>query len=169
MSHKGSDGLQAAASNQAAEKQTPLSASSVGDIGAYYPLVFHADGGLNLPPEGYWVVTPHPSSALKYVRFYPETITHIAEEHPEIPSSLLQLPSVLRSILSAVEKPTSVYESRSPAGNSLVFASTECRYEDRALYVPVRRITENSARVATAYYSSSEYKGALIWGASNDR
>jgi hypothetical protein len=93
------------------------------------------------------------------VRLYQETMVKIARDHPEFE---LQLPSYETGIGRALATPDSIHSSTTRP-TSLVVVSSAFTYNGDSVFVPVKLITESSARVQTAYFSSGAPPGAVLW------
>ena len=114
--------------------------------------------------DGYQIIRTAAISQITVVRYYPETVQHIVEEHPEFAG---ELPSVMQAISDTVANPTMVYRSNTAASTSFVFCSSQNTFGDLSMYVPVKVVTGTSGVLKTAYFSGS-VRGELIWEASNE-
>ena len=73
-----------------------------------------------------------------------------------------------QGVLQAVQSPSQVFVSETKPEKGFVFASENVTYMGNPLYVPVMRVEGSSGRVATAYFSSTPYRGDLLWEQDDD-
>lgn len=92
------------------------------------------------------------------VRFYDETVPHLAE-HQELKNLI---PSLEIAIDDTISNPTEVYESNPPHVQSFKFTSANHLHGDDPLVVAVKIVEGTSALLKTAYFTS-EVSGKLVW------
>lgn len=116
--------------------------------------------------EAFTVIATSAIPEVREVRFYEETIPHIAEQHPEFKTFV---PSLEHAIADTIAAPTIVLKSAFPHQGSFKFCSTNHTYMGNAtLVVPVKVVEGSSALLKTAYFTSNEVKGEIVKGKSND-
>lgn len=113
----------------------------------------------------YRVVETSVIPAVSHVRIYDETLTHIAEEHPEFDPFL---PSLEHAIIDALANPTSVRASNAAyGGTSYKFTSEDHKRGNNQLVVPVKVVSGTSALVKTAYFADA-VTGDVVWSRDHD-
>ena len=104
-------------------------------------------------------------SSLTAVRLYDETLGEIAKKHVE--TTTLE-PSLRTALVQAVADPTSVHISTTDPDRAVVFVNeTITPYGDYVI-VPVRRVTETSGRIVTAYITGDTYRGTILWSTGDE-
>ena len=115
--------------------------------------------------DDYTVITVSEESLLTEVRLYDETLGEIATKHVE--TTTLE-PSLRTALIQAVADPTSIHVSTTDPERGVVFVNEAVTPFGEYVVVPVRRVTETSGRVATAYISGDSYRGRILWSADNE-
>lgn len=106
----------------------------------------------------YKVISTNKLSTLTEVRFYEETVSHVKEEHPEVP---IELPCIATAVEGAIQNPSRIESSY---GNSVIFVDTgTTNAKGEPLRVPVKHIAGTSGRVRTVYFASSNSTPSVIW------
>ena len=105
-----------------------------------------------------WQETSTTFPEISSVRLYPETIQHIEENHPEVMQTV-----GAQGVLDAVGNPTRVLMGNTGLAKSFVFVSGDLTYGDATLHVPVKFVTDKSARVRTAYYRRESNITLVYW------
>ena len=114
--------------------------------------------------DDYTVITVPGLSSLTEVRLYDETLGEIATKHVE--TTTLE-PSLRTALVEAVADPTSIHASTTDPEGAVVFVNEVITPFGEYVVVPVRRVTETSGRVATAYISSDSYRGRILRSSSS--
>ena len=96
------------------------------------------------------------------VRFYDETIPHLAE-HKELEHLI---PSLETAIDDTISNPTEVYESNPPHVRSFKYKSDRHLHGESSLVVAVKIVEGTSALLKTAYFTS-EVTGEVVWRQSD--
>lgn len=96
------------------------------------------------------------------VRLYSDVWEHIRQRHPEVDAIGKE------GVLQTVQSPSRVYLSNTDPDRGYVFASSDLKYIDHPLLVPVKTVEGTSGRVVTAYFSRNPYAGDLIWERDDD-
>ncbi len=106
-------------------------------------------------------------SDVNEVRLYAETLSLIADKHPEVPANL---PSFRTAIGNALTNPTSVERShRSGHGNAFVFVdATSANRNGHPLRVPVKVVDNGSGHVKTAFFAPEPPNRDVVWRRSDD-
>jgi len=92
------------------------------------------------------------------VRLYNETVEKVRRGHPEIP---VELPCIQTAVESAIVNPTHVERSYV---NSFVYTDAgTTNAEGDPLRVPVKNITETSARVKSFYFASPPTEADVVY------
>lgn len=106
----------------------------------------------------YKVISTNILSSLTEVRFYEETVSHVKEEHPEVP---IELPCVASAVEGAIKNPTHVESSY---GNSVIFVDAGTTNKaGEPLRVPVKHVAGTSGRIKTVYFASGNSTPNVIW------
>jgi hypothetical protein len=115
--------------------------------------------------DGFTAVRIAAWPGLTLVSLYHSTLQHIAEEHAEFK---LQLPSLRLGLEMAIARPSSIFDSTTNPGGSVVIASNAITYFGAPVRIPIRLVEGTSGRVVTAYFDSSVYSGRLLWSAKDE-
>ena len=115
--------------------------------------------------DDYTVIPVLGISWLTKVRLYDETLSKIATKHVE--TTTLE-PSLHTALVQAVANPTSIHVSTTDPERAVVFVNETITPFGEYVVVPVRRVTETSGRVATAYISGDSYRGRILWSAGDE-
>jgi hypothetical protein len=115
--------------------------------------------------DPYSVIPSTAVTTITQVHVYDSAVQHALDGHPEIGAFDIGPRAVIEQ---AVANPSTIYDSRTDPGGSVVFVSTVNTYEGNPLYVPIRIVSGTSARVTTAYFSSTTASGPVLWSKGND-
>jgi hypothetical protein len=106
----------------------------------------------------YIIISTNIVPEVQTVRLYQETMTHIIEQHPEVP---FELPSLTNAITGAITSPTHVEISRQA---TYVFVDAEStNAAGDPLRVPVKVVEGTSGRIVTAYFATTTIVREIIW------
>ena len=112
----------------------------------------------------YSVIISDAISQVSEVRFYDETLEHVAEQHPEL---RIILASIRAASENVAANPTRVHASTTRPDRGFVFVSENTTYKGNWLHVPVLVVDERSARWVTSYFSDDASPGPLVWSAGS--
>lgn len=120
---------------------------------------------------GFKVVLASNASSFTEVRLHEDTLSkHIPEHHPEIKLAGTVLGGILieDAITEAVTNPSKIHQSTTSPGAE-VFTCDRVTHQGNPIVVPVKKMANaNAGWVTTAYFSSNEYPGTLIWSDQDD-
>lgn len=112
----------------------------------------------------YRIIPTQIIQTLTEVRLYEETLEHIREQHPEIPSYFPYFPSFEQAIVHAVTQPTTVEQHYV---NSYTFVGTSTNFVGHPIRVPVKIVQGTSGRVATVFFANTPAPAFVVWKASD--
>lgn len=95
---------------------------------------------------------------LTEVRLYDSAISHVRQEHPEVP---IYLPCIFTAVQTAIIKPTHVEASY---GNSVVFVDADTTdASGNPLRIPIKIVDGTSGRIKTFYFASTSGVRNVVW------
>ena len=94
------------------------------------------------------------------VRFYPQVLDHIREEHPDVP---ILLPSLLEALSRTIANPTHVEISASNASSFVFVDSETTNWSGNAFRIPIRMVEGTSGRITTAFFADTIGTRNIVW------
>ena len=90
------------------------------------------------------------------VHIYDTVLSHISDNHPEEHSRL-------DDIYQTIEKPDLIYQSKTHNTSVILVNTSSTSASGDPLRVIVKNVSDGTALMSTAYFTSSANQGLLLW------